>query len=497
MATPANPPGGATPAPTTDKQKELLQFLREEADKNRQSLRDESLAVRELFIKTSRIVAIPLTAAIVLAGIFFYHSLSEMKQSMVDEAQTEAKLEIKKMDGQIDDTLKQQFSTESMQDRIYKAAETATEGKAKSLIEGRVRAITEPIQQQAQKQLASSHIQELIARVNADDAGAFDELLKLKDKGDTTQQALIQKVVEDKQRNDFLLNLSAASLPTDCELSSAPFRDALGSSDAWKRKGAVESCLSPQIVDQWLRGKQQSYERVVQMPPMLVNIAQNDPSLVVRHQAIGSFNDLFRHSPSYPSSGFDLLDPRELSKWWEENKSHYKELLLLSIAETPNSFGLDVISLYDEVKKVGSVAPPILQKDFKTALEGMRSLAIQHNSDSPDSLVKNLGRNTCSSVDADFTARLNTDYSWSNAEHELSQTSTPDYGMWELEYVRTCESNIQLLKQISKVMAQTHFLDRRYGATMVVNKWTGSNLDPFDTKAIQNWWEQNKSTVGN
>ncbi len=37
-------------------------------------------------------------------------------------------------------------------------------------------------------------------------------------------------------------------------------------------------------------------------------------------------------------------------------------------------------------------------------------------------------------------------------------------------------------KQIANVMVQTHSLDRRYGTTMVVNNWTGSKLDPFDSQ---------------
>jgi hypothetical protein len=497
MATPANPPGNPNPAPATNGQTELLRFLREEADKNRESLRDESLAVRELFVKTSGIVAIPLTAAIVLAGIFFYHSLDEMKKSMIDEAQTETKLEIKKMDGQIDDTLQQQFTTKSMQDRIDRAAETATEGKAKTLIEDRVRAITEPLQQQAQIQLASIHIQELIARVNADDAKAFDELLQLRDKGDTAQQALIQRVVADKIRNDFLLNLSAASTPTNCELSSGPFRNALASSDAWIRKGAIEKCLSAEIVAQWLRGEQQPFEHLTQIPPILVNIAQNDSSLVARHQAIENFNDLFHYSPGYPSNGLDLLDTRQLSNWWEENKSHNKELLLLSIAATPQYLGLNTIRLYDEVDEIANVAPPFLQDNFKSALERMRSGAIQHNSDSVAALTNNMKRGptlSCDEVERDFSLRL--DQEW-KMELELKQTSIPDYGLWELEFVKTCPSNAAILKKISVVMAQTRLLDRRYGATMLVNKWTGSTLDPFNTKAIHEWWDHNKATLGN
>jgi hypothetical protein len=507
MATSANPPGGENSGASND-QKELFKFLREQSEANRLALqqevqanraaqREDAEAVRRLFTTTSAIVAIPLAVALTLAGIFWFKDMNSMKEQLEKEGKAAEQVEIEKMDAHIDATLQQQFTTKAMQDRIDRAAEQATEGKAKGLIEDRVRAITEPIQQRAQAQIASIHIQELIARVNADDAEAFDELLQLRDKGDDAQQGLIQRVVADKIRNDFLLNLSAASTPASCELSSESFRKALASSDGWIRKGAVEKCLSFEVVSQWLRGDQQSFDDVAQIAPLLANLGLNDPSLVVRHQAIESFDDLFHSSPTYPSSGLDLLDSRQLSKWWGENKPSFKELLLLSIAKTPQPFGLNTIRLYDEVKKVGSVAPPSLRRNFESALEGMRSSVIQHNSDTRDSLIKNMGRSDCADVRRDFTARLNTEFSWSDMSRELQQQSSPDYGMWELQYLRTCPSDTQLLMKVAAVMANTHFLERRYRAAMVVNKWTGSNLDPFDSSVIQEWWKQHKGTLEN
>lgn len=105
MGTPPTPqPGGgppAPPAPTNDPM-ELLKFLSEESRKNREALRDETLAVRELFVKTSQIVAIPLTAAILLAGAFFYRNLDDMKKSADDTVETEAKLKIKEQGERIE-----------------------------------------------------------------------------------------------------------------------------------------------------------------------------------------------------------------------------------------------------------------------------------------------------------------------------------------------------------------------------------------------------------
>ena len=109
----------------------MFEFLAEQSQKNRDALRDEANAVRDLFIKTSALVAIPLTAAITLAGIFFFHNLNEMKQEMVDEGKAEAKLEIQKMNKQIDDTLQLQFATPNIQKTIDKAAETATRNSLK------------------------------------------------------------------------------------------------------------------------------------------------------------------------------------------------------------------------------------------------------------------------------------------------------------------------------------------------------------------------------
>ena len=529
---PDTPP--SSPQQSAKDQIELIKFLREESaanrsalsdeyNSNRAALREQADADRKLLQHTLWIVSVPLTILIALFGWFGIKDIgaiesrakatldatleqnkaaAALERQKGQEAVNEIRAESRKTsDAEIaraDKALQAKFSDENIQNTIEKAAKNATEGKAKTLIEDRVRAITEPIQQQAQAQLASIHTQELIARVNADDAKAFDELVQTRDKGDTTRQALIQRVVEDKHRNNFLSLLSGAA-PTSCESSSASFRGAMASSDVWIRKGAVENCLSLSNVEQRLRGEAESFglDLMGQIPPILVNIAINDPSLVVRRQAVYNFNELFQNSPGYPSNGFDLLDPRDLSKWWEENKSHFKELQMLSFSETAQGIGLNTIRLYDEVERTRNAAPPFLQKDFKATLDRMQSLAIRHNSDPLPALEKNMGRNSCSDVIADFLKRLKSD-SWT-PERELAQSQSPDYGMWELQYLKTCEppADPLLLKQVSALMVHTHLLERRYGATMIVNRWTGSNLDPFDTKEIQGWWVQHKSAWGN
>lgn len=170
---------------------ELVKFLREQSEANRSALREEAIAnrsaqceeseaIRKLFTLTSSIVAIPLAVALALAGIFWYRDMNTMKEAMKQEGEAAAKLEIKRMDTHIDETLQAQFNTKSMQDRIDRAAEIATAGKAKSLIEDRVHAMIDPIQKQAQASLVTIHIQELIASANADDATAVDQLLSLR-----------------------------------------------------------------------------------------------------------------------------------------------------------------------------------------------------------------------------------------------------------------------------------------------------------------------------
>jgi hypothetical protein len=186
-----------------------------------------------------------------------------------------------------------------------------------------------------------------------------------------------------------------------------------------------------------------------------------------------------------------LREEAAANRWWNENKVNYKSLLMLSMVAPPQSQRFDTISLYDELRHDESSMAQTLRKDWSLTLERMRSLAISRNNDSTTELIRKMGRNSCSDVAKDFDLRLN---EW-NTRPEIQVHD--DYGMWEMEFLRTCPSDPKLLRRIGAFMTQTHSLYQRYGDVMVVNKWAGASLDPFDNQSIQDWWKKNETRYSN
>ena len=200
MNEPVDPQLPKIPTLATSDQMVLLKFLSEESEANRKAQRNESDANRKLFLDTSKIVAIPLAVLLTLSGIFFYHDVNAMKEAMKAQGEESARIEIQKMDKHIDETLEAQFKTETIQNTIQHAAETATREQAPGLIKGVItpevkravasqsgiikevatRAATDEVKNAIEPVIADVRLQALIAKANADDARAFDELLGLR-----------------------------------------------------------------------------------------------------------------------------------------------------------------------------------------------------------------------------------------------------------------------------------------------------------------------------
>jgi hypothetical protein len=66
--------------------REMLTFLHEESATNRTALREETEAKRTLLKDTLRIAAFPLAVIIAVAGFFGWRSISDLRQSVQDEA---------------------------------------------------------------------------------------------------------------------------------------------------------------------------------------------------------------------------------------------------------------------------------------------------------------------------------------------------------------------------------------------------------------------------
>jgi hypothetical protein len=140
----ANPPvPGAplppAPAPPSDNTQQLITFLRQESQANRDALREDSTANRELLLGAIRIVAIPVGAAIVFLGLFGFKSFSDLKDQLQNSATQQINSETLKMQQEIRNRLDDQFKTPVLQGLVRDAARDATEKSAKPLIEAEVK----------------------------------------------------------------------------------------------------------------------------------------------------------------------------------------------------------------------------------------------------------------------------------------------------------------------------------------------------------------------
>ncbi|MGA2569708.1 MAG: hypothetical protein ABSF23_04250 [Terracidiphilus sp.] len=114
--------------------RELLKFLREESDANRRALREDSDANRDKPLGTLRIIAYPITVALLIAGFLGWRSIADVKQSIQDEAQQETKSEITRMQEEIRKKLTDQFETPQLQKMVKDAAENQTQSVLRPLI---------------------------------------------------------------------------------------------------------------------------------------------------------------------------------------------------------------------------------------------------------------------------------------------------------------------------------------------------------------------------
>src|SRR5271157_6088223 len=145
-----NPQSADTQTTPLKDQRELLKFLREEAEANRKAQREEADANRKLLTDTFKIISPILVVVVALAGFFWFHDLATLKEAIKNEGEAEAKVEIKKMDQHIDETLQARFEKEEIQKTIQNAAETATQKEAKPLIEAGVKSqVREAVAQQS------------------------------------------------------------------------------------------------------------------------------------------------------------------------------------------------------------------------------------------------------------------------------------------------------------------------------------------------------------
>lgn len=516
MTPPIVPPQPPQPPPTTQLSKDqvdILKFLREEAEQNRKAQRDESDANRKLFLDTSKIVAIPLAVLLTLAGIFFYRDINTMKEAMKAEGEAEAKAEIKRMDQHIDDTLEERFKSENIQKTIQKAALDATSQQAPNLIKevitpevrkavqdqsGTIRSVASQAAKDEVKGVlgpvvADVKLQTVVAHANADDAQSLDQLVTLAPTLKGPQEDLVIGVITNlKQHSKDAVSLDG-NYPECADPNGAEYKAILTSPLASVRKSAVADCAFYMSMGQWVPrvpGKSVSAFAVMEtIGPIWIGLAFNDPSLLVREEAIYGLNSLYRGSQDVPLNGFDLVDTTYLRTWWAKHQSDQAAFALVAYAEgsgDPRRVRYDEIGLYDEAEREAKVSPRN-QALLEQLREQMRTYSATPRLSPPD-LAKEMGRG-CTDVQKDLSIRL------TGFTKQPEQERVDGYGLLELQFLMAnCTVSADGLMQIAEYGVATRSLGSRYAVVRIVNKSSGASLDRYQSKALEDWIRSHKSS---
>jgi len=353
MATPQQEPNPDSLEPIRD----LLTYLRTENISNREYLRDQADADRDLLTKTAKLVAVPLAVLIAVVGFLGFKSLSDLKSAIQNEAHSESKAEIarmqtetdaqiKSMQSDIRERLNQQFQSQNLRGIVMEAAKEHTQTTAKPLIQAEVgsqvkrrldaeqgsiqRAITDQTQaavkqmtpqidrlvkenvdskiqsqvEPVRKELAavqrSGQIQGLINRMNADDAQAFDLLATMPILSLESDE---QKLIASSLRSVFLMEnqgmFVSRSFPQP--MSDEQLVSFLNNTEPTTRQAALDTLVS---------------KKNVKLLPQIVNTLQNDSSLAVRASAYRLFN-------TWTGQKFNVLDKPSLLQWWNQHQKEF------------------------------------------------------------------------------------------------------------------------------------------------------------------------------
>lgn len=289
-----------------------------------------------------KLVSIPLTLVLVIAGLLGLRSIGDLKKTIQTEAQRETEAEVNRMQGEIRKRLTDQFQTPAVQKTVREAATEATKTAAEPLIKNEVgtqvklrvdaerpaigRTVTQqtqaavkqmepqidslvkdsvdakvqkqvqPVVQSLQDLKADSDLQRLIIRMNSDDALAFDEVFsRLNQSSDPKQRdflgSMINDVVESHENaTRFALRFTA---PHTEEQGLAELKNPARS----MRLAALDNYgTSPKL-----------------SLSTLVELASSDSSLNVRCLAAKEFDRRTKQQ-------FPCLAKQIFPLWWEANK---------------------------------------------------------------------------------------------------------------------------------------------------------------------------------
>jgi hypothetical protein len=217
--------------------RDLLTFLREEAQANRNALRDDSNANRETLLGTLKIVAYPMAGLLAIAGFLSWRSFDDVKKSIQEEAKQETKAEVVRMQEEIRQKLTAQFETPRLQQMVKDAAASQTQQVLRPLI---VQQVGQDVARQVKAEQHTinstiiSETQKAVAQLQPKIEGAALELVNssVEHNLDTPLLAFHQMVTElqsNQEANQEVLDLmlraqsdDAAAFDRLVQLSSEP-----------------------------------------------------------------------------------------------------------------------------------------------------------------------------------------------------------------------------------------------------------------------------------
>ncbi len=322
--------------------RELLRFVQEQNTADREAIRNESEANRKLLLDSLKVLSFPVGILLAIAAFLGFRSVSDLKQTIQNEARNETQAEVKRMQDEIRNRLNDQFQTPAIQKMVREAAaestktsatpmikaEVATQVKSrveaerpsitaavnqqtqtavkemgtkidvlvKDAVDSKVKAQVESVVEQVNLLKGEADIQLMITRMNADDARAFDSLSALKPDPDSEDWRLINSAIRsvyDTHAGGFYMSRNFNQPITEEQMIAV-----LRHPDASMRQASLDTLVSkphPEIL------------------PDLVGMITSDPSLNVRCAAYRLFN-------AYTKQSFKCLDKNGVLQWWEANK---------------------------------------------------------------------------------------------------------------------------------------------------------------------------------
>lgn len=333
------------PSEVPDNTERLLTFLRQETAAQRDALREDAKANRDMLIGATRIIAIPVTAAIVLVGWLGWKSFSDLKGQLAASATEQIKTETLRMQSEIRKKLTEEFQTPNIQRTVKESAQDATQKAAAPLIKD---AVTREVQvhfvaerpqihatvvSEAKKSVLEMQPQidaEITKQANAAEARiqaqitpyselikastlaalarngmgtSFDELMKM---SNSAKAEPIQGLVVSTRNAMWLqyedanggVYLSRQFNPKKTKEELLPL---LSNSEPITRKAAIDELAL-------LNEKS--------IVPVLLMTMRNDPFIVVR---VAAFHALIQLT----GQKFNPLDDAQWEQWWEKNKSNW------------------------------------------------------------------------------------------------------------------------------------------------------------------------------